>query len=137
MIRTRVAARVVLIGIVGALALTFVIDLWPLRSDLGERLHVDAPAFGATLAAYLVGILAVTARRLAAAGRALTRGTVAGVGAAALWLAIIALVPPIPDSIVPAIALIVPAMAVAAYGIAGGRDRALAALLAALVAAPL
>jgi len=107
------------------------------RNDPGEQARADVPIFTVLLACYLAGLLALTAQRCVATARDLVVGGGAGVVAAALWLAFVLVVAPIPADVGAASV----AAAVAAAGAAlvdvrrrDGAHRAARALLAALCA---
>jgi hypothetical protein len=92
------------------------------------------PIFTVVLSCCLLSFLAVTARRCAVIGRVLTIGAGPGVAAAALWLAIVSAVPPIPASVGGTLVLITAAMVGAASATAGRRDSTEQGLLATLCA---
>lgn len=115
------AARLVRAGgylLVGAMALGFVVSVRS-HGNPGERARYGVPIFTAVLTVYLIGFLAVSARRCVATRRVLASGVGAGGAAAALWVVAALAVPPIPASIGLALALTATAVVVAAS--AGGR----------------
>ena len=92
--------------LVGALVLNAVVNL---------RDPVGVPVYPVLLTGYLVGFLALTAHRGAATGRVLAAGALSGLGAAALWLAIVLAAPPVPANIVLAVELTAVAMVAAGF----------------------
>jgi hypothetical protein len=141
-VRASVAARLTRAGLclmVGVMTLRVVLFLRAPTGNPVERSSVGAPMLTLVLATYLTGFLAVTARRGAATTRALGAGVAAGLAAALLWLAIVLILPPVPESADLALALIAITAGVAAYATAGTTRRAepahIAALLAGAVAA--
>jgi len=127
--------------VVGALALSVVLDMRGPVPNPGETASAGVPIYTLLLTVYLVGFLAVTARRCAATGRVLATGAGSGVAAALLWLGLVLLAPPVPADLGLAFAVIATAMTGAGYANAGRRGGIgsgwLAALCAATVAAPL
>jgi hypothetical protein len=102
-----------------------------------EQARSGVPVFAVLLTSYLVGLLALTARRCAATGRVLVSGVGAGVAAAGLWLAAVLVAPPIPVDVTAALVLVAVAMAVAGVVNAGRRGGSAPAVLAALAAGTL
>jgi hypothetical protein len=92
--------------------------------DLG-----GVPVLTVLFAVYLVGFLALSSRRSAAATGTLVTGAVAGGVAAAVWTTVVAVFPPIPPDPTLAVLLTVLGMA-AAMQVARRRDGTEAALLA-------
>jgi hypothetical protein len=82
--------------------------------DPHEQAHVGVPIFAVVLTGYLLGFLAVTARRSPATPRALTAGIVTGTAGAALWTGTTFALPPVPANVGFAFVAIVAAMAAAA-----------------------
>jgi hypothetical protein len=123
---------------VGALALGAVVSAL-LQGSPDEQARYAVPVFTVMLSVYLLGFLAVTARRSAATVRVLTAAVVCGGGAAALWAAMVFAFAPIPASAGAALDLTAVAAVVAASASAGrrglGEHRVLAALCAATFAA--
>ncbi len=97
----------------------------------GEQVRNGVPIFTTVLTGYLLGLLAVTARRLAD-GRVLTTAATAGGAAGILWTTAVLAAPPVPASAGLAAALTAGA-AILAAGVNTGRRRLLAALCAAAV----
>jgi hypothetical protein len=96
------------------------------------QLANGVPIFGTVLAGYLVGFLAVTARRSTVSPRALGTAAGAGLGAAVVWLVPILIWPPIPNHSQTAIVGLVAAMLLAAgaNSAVGHRPATIAALSA-------
>ncbi len=122
--------------LVGTLAFGVVAFLDGRGHDPHEQAHVGVPIFTVVLTGYLLGFLAVTARRSTATPYALTAGIVTGVAGAALWTGAALALPPVPANVGFALVAMVAAMAAAASltarrgnGDLGGRA-ALAALCA-------
>jgi hypothetical protein len=86
---------------------------------------------------YLLGFLAVTARRSDATARVLTVGAGAGLAAGAVWLVAVLAGPPIPTNVAPVCTLVAAAMGVAALANTGRRGGSGRGLLAALCAGTL
>lgn len=105
------------------------------RAHPGTDAGTGALVFSVTGASYLIALATVCARRSAATARTLVTGAGAGLAAAAVWLAIVLLVPPIPASTGGALALtgIAAVTAAAANSSRGGTPQR--GLLAALLAA--
>jgi hypothetical protein len=101
--------------LVGTLAFGVVAFLDGQDHDPGEQAHVGVPIFTVVLTGYLIGFLAVTARRSAATPRVLTAAAVAGTVGAALWTGAVLVLPPVPANVGFALVVIVAAMAGAAY----------------------
>ena len=102
-----------------------------------EQARSGVPFFAVLLTSYLVGLLALTARRTAATGRVLAGGVGAGVAAAVLWLAAVLVAPPIPVDITSALVLVAAAMLAAAVVNSGRRGGTAPSVLAALAAGTL
>lgn len=100
--------------LVGALAFGVVAFLDGRGHDPHEQAHVGVPIFTVVLTGYLLGFLAVTARRSAATPHALTAGIVSGTAGAALWTGTTFALPPVPATVGFALVAIVAAMAAAA-----------------------
>jgi hypothetical protein len=64
-----------------------------------DAARFGVPIFAVLLSSYLVGFLALTARRTATAGRTLATGVGAPVAAAAVWLAVQVGFPPLPTNV--------------------------------------
>jgi hypothetical protein len=135
------AARLVRSGgylLVGAMAVGFYVSARS-NGNPAEQARYGVPIFTVVLTVYLLGFLAVTARRAAATSRVLTAAAAAGGGAAALWAAAVLARPPIPASTGPALVLTAVAVVVAASvsaGRGGGTEHGLlAGLCAGTVAA--
>jgi len=80
----------------------------------GNYLGPEVPVFGAVLACYLIGFIAVTADGSVATARMLRTAAGAGFGGAVVWLALAVLRPPIPPSTEHALAILLLAMGIAA-----------------------
>ncbi|GAA1853339.1 hypothetical protein [Asanoa iriomotensis] len=127
------AARAVRAGgllLIGALAAETVVSL----AHKDSRDVTGVPVLTVMFAGYLLGFLALTARRSTASSRTLVAGALAGVGAAAAWTAMVFAFPPIPPG--PALAVLTIALgAGVAATIAGHRAALLAASCAGTVGA--
>jgi hypothetical protein len=131
------AARLVRLAghlLVGALAAAAVVSA-PSHGDPGEQARNGVPIFTVLLSTYLLGFLAVTARRSAANPRVLIAAAASGGGAAVLWAAAALSFPPIPASVGVALVVTAAAAVVAASASAGHGGRSEHRLLAALCAA--
>ncbi|WP_140737361.1 hypothetical protein [Pedococcus bigeumensis] len=67
-------------------------------SDTTERVTTGIPVVTVLLAAHLIGIQAVTARPTSTGGRGLGAGAAFGLGAAGVWLLVVAVRPPVPGN---------------------------------------
>jgi hypothetical protein len=122
----------------GGYALVAILTLAVARSmvykdNVVEEARVGVPVFTVVLTGYLLGFLALTARRTAARGRVLAIGAGTGTAAAALFAVGALALAPIPPDVTPAVGLVLIAMLGAVY--ATGRNRGKQALLGALGAA--
>jgi hypothetical protein len=103
-----------------------------------EQARDGVPLFALLLTSYLVGFLALTARRTAVSGRALATGAGAAVAVAGSWLLLQLAFPPVPPNI--GGSLLATALGVAVVVLLGARqgstsrDTALAALCVCLLA---
>jgi hypothetical protein len=127
--------------LVGTLAFGVVAFLDGRGHDPREQAHVGVPIFAVVLTGYLLGFLAITARRGPATPHALTAGTIIGTAGAAVWTGATLALPPIPANVGFALVAVVAAMTAAAFltarrgnGQLGGQA-ALAALCAGTTAA--
>jgi hypothetical protein len=87
-----------------------------------------------TVAAYVVGLATVSARRSAATGRVVVTAVGCALAATAAWLVMVLVAPPVPSSPGASLALIVCGAAAAAALNAGGADGLRRGLLAAILA---
>ncbi|KUL42066.1 hypothetical protein [Actinoplanes awajinensis] len=90
--------------------------------------------FATIPASFLLGLVAVLAKRSAATARVLLTGAGSGLAATLAWLAVVVIAPPIPPSTGLALALTAVAVAVAALANAAPSDTNQGRLLAALLA---
>jgi hypothetical protein len=128
------AARLVRAGgylLVGLLALGSV-TFMAAAANPDDKAANGVPIFAVVLTSYLLGFLAVTARRSGATARVLAVGAGAGLAAGVVWLVAVLAGPPVPTDVAPACTLVVAAMGAAALGSPGRRG-----LLAALCAGTL
>jgi hypothetical protein len=98
-----------------------------------DKARYGVPIFTVMFVGYLLGFLALTARRSTATTRTLVAGMVAGGAAAVGWTVAVVVAPPIPPDVTPAIMLIALGMGVAA-AVANRRAGAQTGLLAAVCA---
>jgi lysylphosphatidylglycerol synthetase-like protein (DUF2156 family) len=118
-------ARLVRTGgylLVGTMAVAVLVSMRS-HDNPDEQARNAVPIFTVVLTTYLLGFLAVSARRCAADRRALSAAGCAGVGAAGLWVTAALSAPPIPASTGLALVLTCTAAVVAASAGAGRRDR--------------
>jgi hypothetical protein len=106
--------------LVGAMVLTIVSDMSGSVPAASEKLTGGLPIYAIVLGGYVVGFLAVTAASGGASSGALANGLTAGFAAPVGWLVMVALVPPVPATALPAVALILLACVPAAHA---GRRR--------------
>lgn len=102
-----------------------------------ERAGTAVPIFAVLLTSYLIGFLALTARRTAVTGRALAAGVLTAFGAAGVWLAVQFAFPPLPVHIGGAVLAIGSGVAAAVLLNARRREDALFSALCVSLLAPL
>ena len=130
------AARLVRAGgylLVGAMAAGFLVSVRS-HGNPDEQARNGVPIFTVVLTVYLLGFLAVTARRSVATRRVLTTAVGAGGAATALWVVAALAAPPVPASIGLALVVTAAAMAAAAFANAGHHSRTEHRVLAGLCA---
>lgn len=99
--------------LVGSMATAIIVSFRD--SDTTERVTTGIPVVIVLLGAHLLGIQAVTARPNATGRRGLTAGAAFGLGAAGVWLLVVAVRPPVPGNAALATMLVFAAMAGAGY----------------------
>ena len=128
------AARMLRAGgclLIAAMVSGVVLRFRSATDNLPEKASVGVPAYTVVLTIYLLGFVIMTARRSAATGPALAIGGASGVAAGAVWSVLVLVHPPVPDSALPAVAVIGAAAGVTALITAWGRGSGETACLAA------
>jgi hypothetical protein len=99
--------------LVGSMATAIIVSFRD--SDTTERVTTGIPVISVLLAAHLLGIQAVTAGPNATGRRGLAAGAAFGLGAAGVWLLVVAVRPPVPGNAALATLLVFAAVAAAGY----------------------
>src|SRR6478672_10683170 len=99
--------------LVGAMTTAIIVSFRD--SDTAERVSTGIPVITVLLGAHLIGIQAVTARPNATGRRGLGAAAASGLGAAGVWLLVVAVQPPVPGNAALATLLVFAAMGGAGF----------------------